>query len=240
MRNSRIAHAALVAIALAVTAPASAGEFQPVSMDAVTAAVKADRPIVFHVRTQNGPLCQAQHAVLEKLMAEPDFENYLVLQVDFFEDERAVKMLGAELPGSILLGRGGSEIARLQGNTDEDSIRTFRVQPQQGCSPSFARVHNRNSLAHGVYIVTGQIPPVAEVSIHADDAVVGVALVSFRAPNFVLCAAPSNCWRICCDQTTMARTEVIFCTSIRGISCQSASTQHILWRHYRCYFRTYR
>jgi hypothetical protein len=130
MKNLGIVFAAFAAIATSTGTPALAGEFRPISMEAVTEAVRADRPIVFHVRTANGPLCQAQHTVLEKLMAEPEFDNYLVLQVDFFEDERAVQMLGAELPGSLLLGRGGSEIARIQGNTDEESIRALLMQAQ--------------------------------------------------------------------------------------------------------------
>ena len=128
MRLKTFARLMVAVGAATIMTPASAGEFQPISMETVTAAVQAKRPMVFHVRTANGPLCVAQHEVLKKLMAEPEFADYLVLEVDFFENERAVKMLGADLPGTILLGRAGSEIARMQGETDEASIRALLMR----------------------------------------------------------------------------------------------------------------
>lgn len=118
--------AALMTFALAV--PASAGEFMPISTEAFQVAMAAKRPTVFHVRTKDGVLCNAQHAVLAKLMAEPAFANYVVLEVDFAGNPMSVKMLGAKMPATIIYGRGGVDIGRVIGATDEATIRALLVK----------------------------------------------------------------------------------------------------------------
>lgn len=120
--------AVLGAALLAAAGPVAAGEFAPVSMAAFQAAVAAHRPVVFHVRTAAGVLCTAQHAVLTKLMAEPGFKDYLVLEVDFTGNPQAVQMLGATMPATIILDRDGVDIGRVQGATDEASIRALLLK----------------------------------------------------------------------------------------------------------------
>ncbi len=90
-----IYHIALLGATL-LARPVTAGEFAPVSMAAFQTAIAAHRPVVFHVRTANGVLCTAQHAVLAKLMAEPAFKDYLVLEVDFTGNPQAVAMTRRE------------------------------------------------------------------------------------------------------------------------------------------------
>ncbi|CAM3165801.1 hypothetical protein SPAN111604_07870 [Sphingomonas antarctica] len=113
---------------LAVAVPATAGEFMPISTEAFQAAMAAQRPTVFHVRTKDGVLCNAQHAVLAKLMAEPAFKDYVVLEVDFAGNPMSVKMLGAKMPATIIYGRGGVDIGRVVGATDEATIRALLVK----------------------------------------------------------------------------------------------------------------
>lgn len=80
-----------VPITLGAAFPANAGEFKPISTETFQAAMTANRPTVFHVRTKDGVLSKAQHAVLAKLMAEPEFEHYVVLEVDFAGNPMSVK-----------------------------------------------------------------------------------------------------------------------------------------------------
>jgi len=113
---------------LCAAVPASAGEFIPISTEAFQAAMATKRPMVFHVRTKDGLLCNAQHAVLAKLMAEPAFKDYVVLEVDFAGNPMSVKMLGAKMPATIIYGRGGVDIGRVVGATDEATIRALLVK----------------------------------------------------------------------------------------------------------------
>ena len=124
----RIAAIALGAAWLGGPAVVAAGEFAPVSMPAFEAAIAAHRPVVFHVRTRDGVLCNAQHKVLERLMAEPAFKDYLVLEVDFTGNPQAAKMLGATMPATIILDRDGADIGRIVGVTDEPGIRALLLK----------------------------------------------------------------------------------------------------------------
>lgn len=128
----RIVALAFGAAVLGVPALATAGEFAPVSMPAFQAAIAAHRPVVFYVRTRDGMLCTAQHKVLEQLMAEPAFKDYLVLEVDFTGNPQTVKMLGAVMPATIIFDRDGVDIGRVQGVTDEPSIRALLAKTTKG------------------------------------------------------------------------------------------------------------
>jgi thioredoxin 1 len=117
---------ASITLAIAsVATPALAGEFAPVSMAAYQAAVAKNRPIIFHVRTKDGPVCNAQHAVLAKLMAEPAFADYVVFEADFTANPAAVKMLRVDTPSTLIFSRGATELGRATGLTEEADIRTL-------------------------------------------------------------------------------------------------------------------
>ncbi|TPG16455.1 hypothetical protein EAH87_14610 [Sphingomonas koreensis] len=126
MHNILKSSAIAVAITLAsVATPALAGEFAPISMAAYQAAVAKGQPIIFHIRTKNGPVCNAQHQVLVKLMKEPAFADYLVLEADFTANANAVKMLRVDLPATLIFNRGATELGRATGITDEADIRAL-------------------------------------------------------------------------------------------------------------------
>ena len=115
-----------VALSLAsVATPAIAGEFVPISMTAYQAAAAKGQPIIIHIRTKDGPVCNAQHAVLAKLMAEPAFADYLVLEADFTANANAVKMMRVDLPATLIFNRGATELGRATGITKEADIRAL-------------------------------------------------------------------------------------------------------------------
>jgi hypothetical protein len=115
-----------VALALAFTAlPAQAGTFAPITMDAYQAAAAKGRPIIFHMRTKDGVVCNAQHAVLEKLMSEPAFADYVVLEADYTANANAFKMMRVDLPATLIFNRGPTEVGRETGITSEAAIRAL-------------------------------------------------------------------------------------------------------------------
>ena len=120
-----------VAIGLALASlatPALAGEFAPISMAAYQGAAAKGQPIIFHIRTKDGPVCNAQHEVLVKLMKEPAFAKYLVLEADFTANANAVKMMRVDLPATLIFNRGATELGRATGITDEAAIRALVTQ----------------------------------------------------------------------------------------------------------------
>ncbi len=120
-----------VALGLALASfgtPALAGEFAPISMAAYQAAVAKGRPIIFHIRTKDGPVCNAQHQVLVRLMEEPTFADYIVLEADFTANANAVKMMRVDLPATLIFNRGATELGRATGITDEAAIRALVTQ----------------------------------------------------------------------------------------------------------------
>lgn len=129
---SHVFKLSIASIALAVASiatPAVAGEFAPISMAAYQAAAAKGQPIIFHIRTKDGPVCNAQHAVLAKLMAEPAFADYLVLEADFTANANAVKMMRVDLPATLIFNRGATELGRATGLTTDADIRALVTRP---------------------------------------------------------------------------------------------------------------
>ena len=108
-----------------IATPAFAGTFASISMAAYQAAAAKGQPIIFHIRTKDGPVCNAQHAVLVKLMAEPAFADYIVLEADFTANANAVKMMRVDLPATLIFNRGATELGRETGITKEEVIRAL-------------------------------------------------------------------------------------------------------------------
>ncbi|MBP6546114.1 MAG: hypothetical protein KA085_17205 [Phenylobacterium sp.] len=121
----RVFATALLACTVLAGAPAFAGEFKSLSLAAFQEAAAKGRPIVLHVRTPDGALCKAQHAVLEKLMKEPAFSNHVVFEIDFASQPAAVAMTGAKLPATLIFNRGQTEMGRLTSVTEESAIRAL-------------------------------------------------------------------------------------------------------------------
>ena len=88
-------------------------------------AMAKNRPIAIHVRTVDGPICKAQHLVLDRLMKEPGFADYIVFEIDFPSQPNAVAMTGAKLPATLIFHRGQTEVGRLTGISDESAIRSL-------------------------------------------------------------------------------------------------------------------
>lgn len=121
----KLAIASIALTVASVATPALAGEFSPISMAAYQAAVARHQPIIFHVRTSDGVVCNAQHAVLARLMAEPAFADYVVFEVDFTANPNAVRMLRADMPATLIFNRGTTEMGRATGLASEADIRAL-------------------------------------------------------------------------------------------------------------------
>ena len=114
---------ALAALLIGSGTAATAGEIIPVSMAAYQAAAAKGLPVIFHVKADWCPVCAKQTPIIAKLMAEPAFAKYTVLVVDFDHDKNALGMLKVDHQSTIIVNKGGTEVGRTTGLTDEAAIR---------------------------------------------------------------------------------------------------------------------
>ena len=114
---------------LALAASASfAGEIIPVSMQAYQQAAAQGKPVVFHVAASWCPVCAKQNPVVEELMSQPEFKDYVVMKVDFDKDKRALEMLKVAQQSTFVVNKGGAEVARSTGTTDKAEIRELLLK----------------------------------------------------------------------------------------------------------------
>ena len=125
---NRVIGTCLLAIA---TSAAYAGEIIPVSMQAYQQAAAQGKPIVFHVAASWCPVCAKQNPVVEELMSQPEFKDYVVMKVDFDKDKRALEMLKVTQQSTFIVNKGGTEVARSTGTTDKAEIREILLKASQ-------------------------------------------------------------------------------------------------------------
>ena len=112
----------LAALSLGFAAPALAQAPEPFRQEAFAAALAAGKPILVHVTAGWCPTCRAQKAVLAKLENDPRFKDLLVFDVAFDSQKPIVGAFKARTQSTLVVFRGGVEIARAVGQTDPSAI----------------------------------------------------------------------------------------------------------------------
>jgi thioredoxin 1 len=118
----------LAALSLGFAAPASAQSPEPFRQETFAAALAAGKPILVHVTAGWCPTCRAQKAILAKLENDPRFRDILVLDVDFDAQKPVVAAFKARSQSTLVVFKGGVEIARAVGQTDPAAIDTLLSQ----------------------------------------------------------------------------------------------------------------
>ncbi len=120
-----IARRALLALFLSapLVAHAVAAEpAKPFDRTAFEAAVAAGGPVLVHVDAPWCPICRMQRPILEKLREQPRFRDVRAFEIDFDNDKPSVRAVGARLQSTLIVYRGGREIARTVGDREEGWI----------------------------------------------------------------------------------------------------------------------
>ena len=95
----------VLAVALTGTlAPAA----QTANFDRVqfNAAQQADRPILVDIRASLCPICGAQEPIIDRLAALPEYEDLLILRVDFDSQKDIVRIFSASSQSTLIAFRG--------------------------------------------------------------------------------------------------------------------------------------
>jgi thioredoxin-like negative regulator of GroEL len=109
-------------IIAALAVPAVAEENVGYSNAAFEAALKAGRPILVEVHAPWCSTCKAQEPILGAIVKQDAYKNLLVVQVDFDSQKDALKRFGVRTQSTLIVFKGGKEIGRSVGDTNQDSI----------------------------------------------------------------------------------------------------------------------
>src|ERR1700728_3125825 len=113
---------ATVAAALTLLSTLAAAAEIPFNQAQFDAARSAGRPVAVVFHADWCPTCRAQAPVLEDLAGTPALKS-LTLYVANFDTEKALKRsLGVTQQSTIVVFRGGKEIARSTGDTQRDRL----------------------------------------------------------------------------------------------------------------------
>lgn len=113
---------ALAFALVAIPGAAFAAGLAPFGSANFEAARKAGAPVVLHIDASWCPTCRAQKPILAKLLAEPRFKGVAAYAVDYDGEKDFMRQIGAMDRSTIVVFKGGKEIARSTGDTSEAKI----------------------------------------------------------------------------------------------------------------------
>ena len=110
----------LLVLSLSVGAAHAAG--QPYDQATFDALQKQGKPILVMIHADWCPVCRAQAPIVEKLLKEKDFRGITALRVDFDSQKPIVRKFRAVRQSTLIVFKGGKELARSLGDTSEPGI----------------------------------------------------------------------------------------------------------------------
>jgi thioredoxin 1 len=108
--------------ALSFTAPAAAAERQPYTPAALAAAQAKGRPILVEVKAWWCPVCASQGRTINATTAASQYNNLLILSIDYDKQKADWKALGAQKQSTLIGYRGRQEVGRVVYMTDKAAI----------------------------------------------------------------------------------------------------------------------
>ncbi len=107
---------------------AAAVEKESFTQVAFEAAERAGKPILVDVAAPWCPTCRAQAPILDQLVSEPKFKDFLVFVVDFDSQKDALHMFGVRQQSTLIVFNGATEVGRSVGDTSKPSIEALLVK----------------------------------------------------------------------------------------------------------------
>jgi thiol-disulfide isomerase/thioredoxin len=105
-----------------LAAPARARDTLKFSPAAFKAAQDADKSILVEVTAVWCPACKAQAPVLERLLTNAKFRDYVVFTIDFDSEKEAMRLFDARLPATLVVYKGPDQMGRSLADTDPRSL----------------------------------------------------------------------------------------------------------------------
>jgi len=111
-----------------LASPAFAGTWDPLTSTNWEEAQRAGGVVLIEFSAAGCKICGVQKGVLKRLLADDPDLAVTGLQVSLGADPDLEKRFIVKTPGTILLLRGGRELARAVGTCSEDELRNFIQQ----------------------------------------------------------------------------------------------------------------
>jgi thiol-disulfide isomerase/thioredoxin len=102
--------------------PALAAEQRAFEWDIFNAAAKAGRPILIEVSAVWCPTCHRQKPIIAELLQQPEFEDLIVLEIDFDARKDVLKEFGVRQQATLIAYKGMTEVGRAVGITRRAAI----------------------------------------------------------------------------------------------------------------------
>jgi len=99
-----------------------AGQWMAYSNDQFLALTKAGHTVVVDVHADWCPTCLRQQPALKQLVAQPPFQSYDVLVVNYDQQTDALKKFNVSQQSTLLVFKGEKEMGRATGITDSKAI----------------------------------------------------------------------------------------------------------------------
>ena len=119
---SRRAFLALTAVAITAPLSARAGTLGSFTNEAFQKAQQAGHPILIDISATWCPTCKAQEPIIKTLTSREPYAGFVVLKVDFDDQQQIVREFGARSQSTLIVFKGSQEVARSVGSTDPAAI----------------------------------------------------------------------------------------------------------------------
>ena len=110
---------------------AQAGEVKPYDQAVFDALAGEGKPVVLAVHADWCPTCRAQKPIQESLMKQPKYQDVTLMVIDFDKQSDLLKKYKVSMQSTMIGFKGGKEVGRSVGDTNEKSIEALIVKTQE-------------------------------------------------------------------------------------------------------------
>lgn len=110
---------------------AQAGEVKPYDQAVFDALASEGKSVVLAVHADWCPTCRAQRPIQESLMMKPEYRDVTLMIIDFDKQGDLLKKYKVGMQSTMIGFKGGKEVGRSVGDTNEKSIEALIVKTQE-------------------------------------------------------------------------------------------------------------
>jgi thioredoxin 1 len=124
MRHMKLLCAALILAMLSIGV-VQAATIMPYDQAVFTAAQAQGKPVVVHVNASWCPNCAKQRPILDELAKLPEFNDLIIMRVDFDSEKALVRQFGVRMQSTLIAFHGKDERGRATAITDPAAIKAL-------------------------------------------------------------------------------------------------------------------
>lgn len=95
---------------------------EPYTQDKLDALNKSGKPALVFIYADWCPICKAQERILDTMLPTAEFKGITTLKVNFDTQKPVVNAFGVKYQSTLIVFKGGKEVARVTGDTDRERI----------------------------------------------------------------------------------------------------------------------